>query len=385
MKNTWPHFSVDEISAVVEILNSGKVNYWTGTQGKLFEKEFAEYMGCSYGITIANGTLALDLALEALNIGLGDEVIVTPRSFMASASSIALRGAKPVFVDVDPESQNITLESIRLGVSLKTKAIILVHLAGWPCDLYPIINFAKEEGIRVIEDCAQAHGAKYDGRYVGSFGDVAAFSFCQDKIMSTGGEGGMVVTSDGSLFKRMWSYKDHGKNYDLIQKNVKSIGYRWLHDSFGTNYRLTEIQSAIGRIQLKKLQEWVLIRRKNAQTLNEIFSKNSKLRITLPDSTKYFHSYYKYYVFLKDEYIREGQVKKELLSKCMDLGLPIMSGSCSELYLEKAFDKLGPWDTLPVAKKLDDSGFMLMVDHCWNEKDLVDLANKFLEIVDSVV
>ena len=266
----WPQLEDDEIDAVVRVLKSGKTNYWTGTEVKQFEQEFAAYCGSDYGIAVANGSLGLDLALRALDIGPGDEVIVSPRSFYASAGAIALLGATPVFADVDRDSQNISAAAIEAAITPKTRAVICVHLSGWPCDMEAILKVVAGRGIDIIEDCAQAHGARLNDRHVGSWGTIGVFSFCQDKIMSTGGEGGMVVTSDPALWKKMWSFKDHGKGYDIVHADNHPDGFRWLHESIGTNYRLTEMQAAIGRVQLVKLDDWVARRRKNAAIVDSI-------------------------------------------------------------------------------------------------------------------
>ena len=264
----WPHFAEDEVHAAAEILRSGKVNYWNVDQGRRFDEEYAQHTVCRYAIALTNGTVALELALRALDIGPGDEVITTPRTFIASASCIVAVGARPIFADVDPDTQNITAESIRSVLSEKTKAIIAVHLAGWPCEMDGILALAREHGLRVIEDCAQSHGATYHDRPVGSMGDVGAFSFCQDKIISTAGEGGMITLNSQQMYKRAWSYKDHGKSHDLIQASPTSVAFRWLHESFGTNWRLPEVQSAIGRLQLGKLSSWLTTRRSHANLLN---------------------------------------------------------------------------------------------------------------------
>src|SRR6266481_1321192 len=278
----WPSLSEDEVEAVSAVLRSGKLNYWTGEEVRLFENEFASFAGCRYAIAVANGTVALELALYSLRIGPGDEVIVPSRTFVASASCAIMRGAKPVIADVDPISQTLTAGSIRGVLSPSTKAIIAVHLAGWPCDMDPIIELAREHGLRVIEDCAQAHGATYKDRPVGCFGDAAAFSFCQDKIMSTGGEGGMLTTNDDGLWKRAWSFKDHGKNHDAAFKQQTSSRFHWLHDSFGTNWRLTEMQAAIGRSLLAKLPGQLDLRRRNANILSQRFDTLPALRVTTP-------------------------------------------------------------------------------------------------------
>lgn len=252
INNTWPSYSDKDIEKISNILSSGKVNYWTGKECKKFEEEFANFVGTKYAVALANGTLALELALKAIGIKPSDEVIVTSRTFLASVSSVIELGAKPVFADVDKNTQNLDIEEIQKRITNKTKAIMCVHLAGWPNEMDEILKISKEYNLKVIEDCAQAHGAIYKNKSVGSIGDIGCWSFCQDKIMTTAGEGGMVTTNNKKLWEYMWSYKDHGKSYKKMTKPVKGQGFRWVHDSFGSNYRMTEIQAAIGRNQIKK-------------------------------------------------------------------------------------------------------------------------------------
>lgn len=367
----WPDFDCDQIEAAVAVLRSGKVNYWTGEAGRTFERAFAQACGCRHGVALANGTLALELALQVLGIGPGDEVVVTPRSFVASASCVLLRGARPVFADVDPVSQNITAETIRAVLSPRTRAIIAVHLAGWPCDLDPILELAAEHDLKVIEDCAQAHGATYRGRPVGSFGDVAAFSFCQDKIMTTGGEGGMLTTNDASLWQRAWSYKDHGKSYDAVYRRRHPPGFRWLHESLGSNWRMTEMQAAIGLVQLTRLPAWLAARRANAKILTEAFRRLPALRLTEPPAG-IGHAYYKYYVFVRPELLRPGWSRDRIMSAIAAAGVPCFSGSCSEIYRERLFDGAGcrPVEPLPVARALGETSLMFLVHPTLEEKDM---------------
>jgi dTDP-4-amino-4,6-dideoxygalactose transaminase len=362
ISKSWPYFADDEKDAVQRVLSSGKINYWTGEECKLFEKEFAEYIGCSYGIALANGTVALELALYALGIGHGDDVIVPCRTFIATASCVVARGARPIVADIDAVSQNITAETISKVLTPKTKAIIVVHLAGWSCDMDPILSLAKKHNLKVIEDCAQAHGAKYKGKFVGSFGDAAAFSFCQDKIMTTGGEGGMLLLNDIELWKKAWAYKDHGKNSDIIQQNVQSLAFKWTHDSFGTNWRMTEMQGALGRIQLQKLNDWINIRRRNADIFTQCFQDIPSLRVTVP-TPDYFHSYYKYYVFIRPEQLKSGWDRDRIMQAIREAGVPCFGGSCPELYMEKAFIETGivPKARFQVAKELGDTSLMFQV------------------------
>jgi len=373
----WPLFTEEEANAVQAVLLSNKTNYWTGDECKKFEREFAEFSDSKYAVALGNGTLALDIAFKVLNIANGDEVIVTSRTFIASISSIVTAGAVPVFADVDLSSQNITRESIRSVITDKTKAIVCVHLAGWPCDMDPIMQLSKERDLFVIEDCAQAHGAKYKGRFVGSIGHIGAWSFCQDKIMTTGGEGGMVTTSDESLWRKMWAYKDHGKSYEAVYERDHPKGFRWMHESFGTNWRITEMQAAIGRIQLKRMPDWHRKRLNNANSIWNAAKQCKGLRV--PDIPDYIeHAAYKCYVFVKGDIDLRDKMMMEINEK----GVPCYSGSCSEVYLEKAFDNTGfrPKERLPVAKELGETSLMFLVHPTLTEEEIQKTCNVLTEV-----
>ena len=329
----WPSYSQEEIDAVSNTLLSNKVNYWTGSECIEFEKEFAVWNETKYAISLSNGTLALELALMALNIGADDEVIVTSRTHISSVSSIVMVGATPIFTDVHLESQNIAIDSISEKISNNTKAIICVHLAGWPCEMDEIMLLAEEFGLYVIEDCAQAHGAKYNGKPVGSIGHIGCWSFCQDKIISTGGEGGMVTTNDETLWRHMWAYKDHGKSYKSAFESEYSVGFRWLNESFGSNYRMTEMQAVIGRIQLKIMAGWHAKRSDNAYKIWNVAKECKGLRVPeVPDYIE--HAFYKCYVFVKQDQLKEGWNRDQVIKEIIALGVPCYSGSCSEVYLE---------------------------------------------------
>lgn len=358
----WPSFTEEEANAVRDVILSNKVNYWTGSKSREFEKAYAEWSGARYAVAVANGTVALDLALKAIEVGPSDEVIVTSRTFLASASSIVTAGANPIFADVDRDSQNITAETIRPLITERTKAIICVHLAGWPCDMDPIMALAEEHNLMVIEDCAQAHGATYKGRPVGSIGHIGAWSFCQDKIMTTGGEGGMVTTNDESLWRTMWSYKDHGKSWEAVYEREHAPGFRWLHESFGTNWRLTEMQAAIGLIQLERMAEWTCLRQQNAEKIWQTARALPALRVPqIPDDVK--HAAYKCYVFVRPEKLKADWSRDRILEEINKAGVPAFSGSCSEVYLEKAFDNTDfrPAKRLSVARELGETAMMFLV------------------------
>lgn len=383
---TWPYFAEDECQAVQAVLSSGKVNYWTGEECKKFEEEFADYHNVKHAIALANGTLALELALKALDIKAGDEVIVPARTFLATASSVIAVGATPLCADVDLNSQGISVESIQSLITSKTRAIIVVHMAGWPCDMDPILELARTHRLRIIEDCAQAHGARYKGKLVGTFSDMAAFSFCQDKIMTTGGEGGMLITNDSELWERAWSYKDHGKNFRKVNSSEKTIGFQWVHDQFGSNYRMTEMQAAIGRCQLHKLQEWVEKRHDNAKIFAKMLSQSPLFRIPIP-SENIFNAFYKFYVFINPEELPIGYSRDRILKDLIERGIPAFSGSCPEIYLEKAFINtgLGPKTRLPNAKILGETSLMFLVHPTLVVSDVIDMAQSVLDYSDQIL
>jgi dTDP-4-amino-4,6-dideoxygalactose transaminase len=373
--SAWPSFTAEEADAVHAILLSNKVNYWTGTECREFEKEFAAWTGTSYAISLANGTLALDIALRALGVGLGDEVIVTPRSFIASISSVVNAGAVPIFADVDVNSGCISSETIERVITSKSKAIIPVHLGGYPCNMDPIMNLAEKFNLKVIEDCAQAHGARYKGRPVGSIGHIGAWSFCQDKIMTTGGEGGMVTTNDAELWSKMWSLKDHGKSYEAIYTKIHPPGFKWLHESFGANARMLEMQGVIGRIQLKRMKQWTERRTKNAMAIWDACRKYSCIRVPIFDDheNSTLHAHYKCYVYVEPSQLLGGWTRDRIIDEINALGVPCYQGSCSEVYLEKAFENTGwrPKSRLLDAQELGESSLMFLVHPTLTEDDIL--------------
>ena len=379
---SWPSFTEEEADVVTQVLLSNKVNYWTGSECKKFEQEFAEWCDSKFAIALSNGTVALEIALQGLGVGTGDEVIVTPRTFIASVSSIIKVGAIPVFADVDLQSQNINASSIVPVLSERTKAIICVHLGGWPCDMEPIMELACENNLYVIEDCAQAHGAEYKGKPVGSIGHVGAWSFCQDKIMTTGGEGGMVTTNDEDLWSRMWSLKDHGKDYNSIKRNKESHTFSWVHDSIGGNGRMTEMQAAIGRIQLRRMPEWNSKRKANADDYTSIFSDCRALRLA-DISGMEKHAWYKYTAFLRPGYLAAGWSRDRIVNELSQVGVPCRIGPCPEVYLEKAFDKTEykPRHRLPNARELGETSLVFLVHPTLEKQHVCDMAHYVSELI----
>jgi dTDP-4-amino-4,6-dideoxygalactose transaminase len=378
----WPSFTPEEVDAVARTLASNRVNYWTGDNGRAFEREFADWTGVRHAVALANGTLALDVALKALGIGPGDEVVTTPRTFLASASCIVTAGAIPVFADVDRTTQNITAATIRPHISPRTKAIICVHLGGMPCDMDPIMDLAAEHGLKVIEDCAQAHGATYKGRSVGSIGHVGAWSFCQDKIMTTGGEGGMVTTNDVDLWNAMWSYKDHGKSWEAVYERSHPPGPRLVHDTFGTNWRMLEMQAVIGRIQLKRMAEWTRRRTEIALALAETCQRLPLLRTPMP-SDLLGHAWYRFYSFIQPDSLAPGWTRDRIIDAITAAGVPCLHGSASEIYLERAFDDTGwrPLQRLPVARELGETSICFLTHPTLTDAEVSKTCRAIEEIV----
>lgn len=367
----WPCYTADEADAAARVIQSNRVNYWTGEECRRFEEEFAEWIGSGKAVALANGTLALDVALAALGVREGDEVIVTPRTFIASVSCVVSAGATPVFADVDGDSGNITAATVAPVLTSRTKAIIPVHLAGWPCDMTEFEALASAHDVHLIEDCAQAHGARHRGRSVGTFGDVGAWSFCQDKIMTTAGEGGMVTTDDEELWARMWSYKDHGKSWEAVYERAHPPGFRWLHESFGTNWRMLEVQAAIGRVQLGRMAHWTATRTRNAERLMQVLDRHPAVRVPRVPTAD-VHAFYRLYAYVREDALSTGWSRDRIVAELTERGVPAYQGSCSEVYREKAFDGTGwrPAAPLPVARELGETSLMFLTHPSLTEADL---------------
>ena len=341
MNNRWPQHSFDEIKKTISILKSGKTNYLYGNEGELFEREFAKFSDTKFAVALSNGTVALDLAIKSLNLKKNSEILVTPRSFIASASCILLNNLKPKFIDVESQSHNISSSHIIKNINKKTSAIICVHLGGMPCNMIEIMQIAKKYNLYVIEDCSQAHGAKINNKSVGSFGDIATWSFCYDKIISTAGEGGMITTNNKKLYEYCWSYKDHGKDrYKYrLSKKVNDGKFKFLHDILGSNYRLTEIQSAIGRIQLKKIKKNKLRRNNISKLIIQKF-KNSKLYSFQKSDFNYEHAYYRLYININKKNVLPKVYNLHFIKYLISNKISSGVGTSSEIYKEKSFKNL---------------------------------------------
>lgn len=378
----WPHYDDAQIDAVAAVLRSGKVNAWTGPDVRAFEDAYCAYTGARHAIAVANGSVSLDIALKVLDLQPGDEVIVTPRSFLASAGCVLLAGGVPVFADIDRDSQNLTVETIAPLITPRTKGIIPVHLGGWPCDMPAIMDLADAHGLWVIEDCAQAHGAMIGDAHVGTFGTFGSFSFCQDKILTTGGEGGLLLTDDEALWSRAWSFKDHGKDHATVHRDDHPPGFRWLHEHMGTNLRMTGLSAAIGRVQLDRLDDWRAQRTANATILARALGQCEALRTPMP-TDGVTHAYYRFYSFFRPDRLAPGWSRDRIVAAITQAGYPAFSGSCSEVYREKVFTDrgLGPDAPLPVAQELGETSLAFLVDPTWQPAEIEALAETIVEVM----
>jgi dTDP-4-amino-4,6-dideoxygalactose transaminase len=369
----WPVYDAEDIEAVGEVLASGRVNYWTGEQGRAFEVEFATAVGTRHAVVLANGTVALELALRAAGVGPGNEVIVPAATFIATASAVVACGAEPVVVDVDPDTMTISTAAAAAAVTTRTAAIIAVHLAGHPADLAALRALADETGRLLVEDCAQAHGAVYRDLSVGAWGDIAAWSFCQDKIISTVGEGGAVTTSDPVLWRRCWELKDHGKSWSALREPAPA-GFRWVHDDFGGNGRMTESQAAVGRNQLRRLPRWTKQRNANAGVLSDALRDQPAVHVHAPAASVQ-HAYYRFYARVRPERLATGWDRDRLVAALMAEGVPARQGGCMEIYRERAFQRFpGTPRSLPVAAELGRTCFALPVHPTLAPSDMDDMA-----------
>jgi dTDP-4-amino-4,6-dideoxygalactose transaminase len=383
--SSWPKYERDEIAAVTQVLQSGRVNALVhGDHNKAFEREFAQYVHMPHAIAVSNGTVSIEMALRAFGIGAGDEVIIPARSFFATASAVIAIGAEPVFADVEIETQNIDPNSVRRMISDRTKAVICVHLAGRPCNMAALTDICTTHGLFLIEDCAQAHGAVYDGRQVGSFGDASSFSFCTDKIMSTGGEGGMILFADKAAWSKAWAIKDHGKAPpEELPPSIAPAGeFRYIHQSFGTNFRMTEMQAAIGRIQLMKLPKWLGQRRANAACLAHEISALPGILVD-KDEPYATSAYYKYYIRIDERSTPGKKTRSDIIAGLMRLGIQCGSGSCPDMSQERAFHGRIPRrdGNLKNARALGATTIMFPVDHLLDEGDMLTIADALKKVV----
>lgn len=379
----WPVFDDEQVDAVSRVLRSGRVNYWTGDEGRSFEAEFAEQVGIEHAVFVANGTVGLEAALQALALRPGSHVVTTPRTFIATSSSIVRTGLVPVFADVDPESGNITAGTIEAALTPETTAVSVVHLGGWPADMPAIRRLCDERGLALIEDCSQAHGAKLGDRHVGTFADISVWSFCQDKIITTGGEGGMVATDDHDLWQRVWSIKDHGKSWAAVYEREHPPGFRWLHESFGSNFRGTEVQAAIGRIQYRRLDDWRADRTRNAIALADLLAGVPAVTVPMPDASA-THAYYRQYAYLDVDRLAPGWTRDRVLGEVSRRQpIPVLTGSCSEIYREVAFETAAWLAQRPLlqAEAMSERGVAFLVHPGLTLDDMAQQAGALADVL----
>jgi len=337
-----PNIGKKEISYVLKAVKSGWVSS-IGYYVEKFENDFAKYCGRKYGASVSNGTVALHLALTALDIGKGDEVIIPNFAFVAVANTVTYTGAKIIPVDIEPDTWNIDVRKIESKITKKTKAIIPVHTYGHPADMEPILNIAEKYNLFVIEDAAEAHGAEYKGRKAGGFGNVSCFSFYGNKTITTG-EGGMCLTNDKDLYEKMLLLRDHG-----MRKEKK-----YWHEVIGFNYRLTNLQAALGCAQLEKIDKFINIKRKNTEVYKNLLKNVSW--ITLPIEKNYAKNTYWMFSILVNRgknYNRDLIIKK---LKKADIDSRVFFYPISDLPPYK--DKINDRD-LEISKKIAYQGLSL--------------------------
>ncbi len=335
----WPQFDENAIKAVEAVLRSGKVNYWTGKRGMEFEKQFAEWQGSRYAISVATGTAALHVALTSLGIGPGDEVIVPSYTFIASSFSIVQAGAIPRFADVNLEDHCLSVESAEKLVTKRTKAIMPVHLYGNVCDMGQILAFAKRHNLYVIEDNAEAFGGAYKGKKTGTLGHMAGCSFCQNKTFTTGGEGGMVTTDDEELAWKARSFRDHG--YDVKQRlSLLELEQKlpYIHNMVGWNYRMTEMQSAIGLAELARMDTWNMPRRRrNAQILVNALKTSRRIEHFPVDTPERQNGWYVLAFSLEVENMKCDL--KQFVAAVAAEGAPVWKVFWPQCHTERAFQE----------------------------------------------
>ncbi|MFA4702000.1 DegT/DnrJ/EryC1/StrS family aminotransferase [Pyrococcus kukulkanii] len=360
-----PLIGEEEIKAVTEVLKSGMLAH--GKEVEAFEREFAQYLGVKHAVAVTNGTAALDVALKALGIKPGDEVITTPFTFIASANAILFQGAKPVFADIDPKTFNLNPDDVLEKITNKTKAILVVHLYGQPADMKAFKEITEDYKLYLIEDCAQAHGAEFEGKKVGTFGDVAAFSFYPTKNMTTG-EGGMVVTNNDELAKKADLIRNHGQ------------AEKYLHVELGYNLRMTNIAAAIGRVQLRKLDEWNEKRIKNAKLLTEGISKIEGLTPPYVDP-RVKHVFHQYVIRVEDDFPLS---RDELTAKLREKGIGTAVHYPMPVHWQPLYQKLGyPKDICPNAIEASKRVLSLPVHPAVTEKDIEYIIGTLEEISSS--
>ncbi|MCL2323987.1 MAG: DegT/DnrJ/EryC1/StrS family aminotransferase [Actinomycetia bacterium] len=387
----WPQIPEEGIEAVAAVLRSGRINYWTGAETRLFEAEFSAAHEGASALAVSSGTLALELALRSFGVGAGDEVIVPSRTFIATAGAVVAVGATPVIADIDPTTGALTPLSVARRLSPRTRAVIVVHVGGYPAPVAGIRALCEQLDVVVIEDCAQAQGARAGGRPVGLAGHAACFSFCQDKILPLG-EGGMIVYPSGSAaFEVAAAWRDHGHRLSVdTQVQERRSQFRYLSDSFGTNARMTEAQGALGRVLLAKVPAWHKLRTRNARVLTEGLSGFAPvLRPCVPADDTGEHAFYRHYFLLDSAALAAGWDRDRVIDAISAEGAPVQFGACALIGREKAFATLGvtptPESELPGALCAAEQSLAFFVHPTLSEDDLGEIAQAARKVLEAAI
>ena len=378
--NFWPKFTDKEINLVKKILKSGKINQWTGNYNKLFSNAFKKSVRQKYAIPICNGSLALDLAVRSLNLKPFSQILVTSRSFVATAKCITNNHHHPIFLDESSEYSGICLKDLKKKFNKKVKAIICAHIGGYPNKIDEIKSFAKEKNIFLIEDCSQSHGGNYKNKPLGSFSDISVWSFCQDKIISTGGEGGMITTNNKKIYEYCNQFKDHGKNFNKMNNKKYKYSFKYLHDFNGTNLRLTEIQCAMGLIQLSNLKKNLITRRKFVKELLLVLQNYKYIKI-MPYSKINDCSWYRLYFTINFKKIKK--TREEVLALLNSNRITSNSGTCCELYKEKIFKNFKTTEK-KYCNYLAKNSIALVIHPFLNKKEIIFFKKKIIKVLESL-
>ncbi|MCL2024312.1 MAG: DegT/DnrJ/EryC1/StrS family aminotransferase [Coriobacteriia bacterium] len=381
------------LERIAAVLSSGRINYHTGGQGKTFEAAFATWLGEDapydmaplYALAVVNGTVALEIALRAHGIGSGDEVIIPSRTFIATAGAVVAVGATPVIADIDLSTNCVTAKTCAQVLTARTRAIIPVHLGGFPAPVAKIQALAAQNGAIVIEDCAQALGARSGGAHVGTTSAAGCFSFCQDKILPLG-EGGMIVFTDEAAYHRAWAYRDHGRSYEKAHDatvGAASSEFTWLNDSFGTNARMTEFQSALGLAAFDELEGWLAQRAANAAVLVDAMAELPGIEPVVVNAKEDTYAYYRLYARLNLELLADGWTRNRVIDALNAEGVPVQYGSCALIGREEAFANAGIAVTaeLPGAQAVHEATLAFFVHPTATEADMADVATALYKVL----
>jgi len=370
------------VQAAADVLRSGKVDYDSGPQGRLWEEEFAARVQCHMAVAVVHGRLAMEMALGTLGLGRGDKVIISSRGAVVATASVAALEAEPVFADVDATSQTLSAQTIRPMIESRTRAVVVRHFAGWPCSMDEILQLAARHRLWVIEDCSQALSATYRGQPVGSFGHLSVFDFRQDMILSTGGEGGMIVANDEKLKERLEEFQYRGKTARRFRSRQGAAAIYITKDTAETKGRMTEMQAAIGRAMLSKLDAMADVRRHHAKTLDAHLGRLPGLRVDPPPS-HIGHAYHGYYVFVRPERLKAGWRRDRIVQALQAEGIPCSGGPPPETVYEKPANgaPVRPRRRPPVVRELEETALLLPIHSQLAARDIQDICRALEKVL----